>query len=99
MVSPLRPGMVWNVLLDVVAVDVVNFDACRSSDELVPPEAAMTATGMASTPAAATIGMIIFRMTTPLAPWPGQPASCRVSGAGRGSRPAGRAPRGRAAAG
>jgi hypothetical protein len=71
--------MVWNVLLDVVAVDVVNFDACRSSDELVPPEAAMTATGMASTPAAATIGMIIFRMTTPLAPWPGQPASCRVT--------------------
>src|SRR5690242_13649947 len=75
MFSPLRPGMVWNVLLDVVAADVVNFDACRSSDELAPPEAAMTAAGMASSPAAATIGTIIFRMTTsryPLARTAGQ---------------------------
>src|SRR5215831_10880066 len=87
MVSPLRPGMVWNVLLDVVAVEVVNFDACRSSDELVPPDAAMTATGMASTPAAATIGTIIFRMTTPLAPWPRQPASCRVTRAVKKTAP------------
>src|SRR5215472_9628546 len=86
MVSPLRPGMVWNVLLDVVAVDVVNFDACRSSDELVPPEAAMTATGMASTPAA-TIGTMIFRMATPLTPWPRQPASCRVTRAVKKTAP------------
>src|SRR5690242_17440028 len=79
MFSPLRPGMVWNVLLDVVAADVVNFDACRSSDELAPPEAAMTATGMASTPAAATIGTIIFRMTTSRDPRPGQPANFPVT--------------------
>src|SRR5690348_10323978 len=131
MLSPLRPGMVWNVLLDVVAADVVNFDACRSSDELAPPEAAMTATGIASTPAAATIGTIIFRMTTsrdPPARTAGQlprdrelsrrqhpermQTGCspcedrvkaagpgRLSGAARGPRPAGRVPRGRAAAG
>jgi hypothetical protein len=56
--------MAWNVLLEVVAVDVVSFDACRSSDELFPPEAARTAAGMPSTPATAATRTIIFRITT-----------------------------------
>jgi hypothetical protein len=66
MFSPLRPGTGWKVLLDVVAVDVVNFDACRSRDELAPPEAARTAAGTPRTPASTTAGTIIFRMEPPV---------------------------------
>jgi hypothetical protein len=34
MLSPVRLGMGWNVVLAVVSVLVVHLDACRSSDEL-----------------------------------------------------------------
>src|SRR4029077_4480615 len=64
MLMLLRPGMGRNVVLEVVAADVVNFDACRSTDELAPPEAARTAAGTARRPAPATIGISIFRMAT-----------------------------------
>ena len=72
--EPLKPGTIVNVLLEVVAVVVVNLDACRSRDELDPPEAARTATGTPSTAATARKMMNILRMTTPLSPcWPHSP--------------------------
>src|SRR5215469_4497979 len=67
MVSPLSPGTGRNVLLEVVAVVVVNFDACRSMDELDPPEAASTAAGIPSAAATARTMMNILRMRPP--PW------------------------------
>src|SRR5690348_15409814 len=74
MVSPLRPGTGRNVLLEVVAVVVVNFDACRSMDELDPPEAARTAAGIPSAAAAARMMMNILRMRPPL----GAPLAARL---------------------
>jgi hypothetical protein len=62
MVSPLRPATGWNVVLEVVLVVVVHLDACRSSDELNPPDAASTAVGMPTTRASARIAIKIFRM-------------------------------------
>ncbi len=68
MLSPLRLGMRVNFVLEVVAEVVVHFDACRSSDELNPPEdldppeAARTAVGTHATKAATIMAMSIFRM-------------------------------------
>src|ERR1041384_7553871 len=72
MLRPLRAGMGLNVVLEVVAAVVVHFDACRSSDELKPPEdlgapeAARTAVGTPATKASSRLTITILRKRDPL---------------------------------
>src|ERR1039457_1462999 len=64
MLSPLSRLMGRNVLLEVVTAVLVHLDACRSSDELDPPEAASTTLGTPTTTASTRIAISIFRMGT-----------------------------------
>src|SRR5258708_34892518 len=95
MLSPLRPGMGRKAVLEVVTVLVVHRDACRSSDELNPPEelgtpdAAITAPGAPTAKASARLATSTFRIevSSPLPSWPVRGMSRR---SGCRARPAGR---------